>query len=140
MTEAVSKTIKADRSRWQFSLRTMLLLMVAAAALSALYRVGPQLDVLAVGAAPAILCAYHLIQCRRRQCRPSPLVMAAVLPSLVLVYMVSAGPAIILVGRYPWCMRIVSLFYVPLDWLYRQNIAFHNVLEWYAEFWWDLSI
>jgi len=139
MNAGIFQTIKARAFRWQFSLRTIFLLMVAAAALSALYRVAPQLDVLALGTAPAIACCYRITKPAGRPRRLSLPLFAALLPSLGMLYVVSIGPAILLDLRFPWVRGIFVRFYAPLLWLY-MNTGLRDVLDWYVGFWYTLLV
>lgn len=138
MNAGIFQAIKARAVRCQFSLRTIFLLTVAAAALSALYRVAPQLDVLAVGTAPAIVCCHRVIKPAGRRRLSLPLI-AAMLPSLGMLYVVSIGPAILLDLRFSWVRSIFKRFYAPLLWLY-MNTSLRDVLDWYLGFWYTLMV
>ncbi|HWB08999.1 MAG TPA: hypothetical protein VG826_07235 [Pirellulales bacterium] len=137
MTETASQPAERRR-RWQFSLRAILLLMVAVAALSALYRVAPQLDAFVLGAGPAVLCMRHGLQSWRRRCRVSRWMRAAIVPSLGIFYVVSVGPAILLANRDPFWETMLEPVYAPLIWLH-DGTLFHDPLDWYASFWLQLT-
>jgi hypothetical protein len=126
------------RRRWQFRLRTILLLTAAVAALSALYRVAPQLDAFVLGAGPAVLCLRHSLHCWRGRRRFSLLMRAAILPALGMFYVVSAGPAIVLANHDAFWEAILEHVYAPLEWLHADTI-FHDPLDWYAKFWRQLT-
>ena len=137
MTVGVARPAER-RSRWQFSVRTVLLLMVAVAALSALYRVAPQLDVFVLGVSPTALSVHHGVRCWRRQRRVSLPVIATVLLSFGMFYVVAVGPAIALSRTGPFWNNVFDHIYAPLEWAYEQPI-FHDPLDWYADFWRDLE-
>lgn len=137
MSDGLAHTAE-QRSRWQFSVRTVLLLMLAVAILSAIYRVAPQLDVFVLGSAPTILCAQHLLRCWRQRCRPSALMTAVVPLSFGMLYVVSVGPAIVLANHYPFWEDTLERIYAPLIWLHTGTIL-RGPLEWYADFWQNLT-
>ena len=134
MTRSIGRPVDTLPSRWQFSLSAIFLLMLIAAALSALYRVAPQLDVFAAGIAVA---AWSVLNLMRRRTRPRKLSRAAkfgLALSCFAGYVVSIGPAIMLVNRFVWVGAILEKLYWPLAWLH-VNTPARRPLEWYAEFW-----
>jgi hypothetical protein len=60
-------------------------------------------------------------------------VMIAVL--LPLVYILSVGPAIFLVIKFPSLGRPATTIYQPLIWLNNKNTLLKQPLEKYEEFW-----
>lgn len=134
MTRSIARPGDALPSRWQFSLSALLLLMLIAAALSALYRVAPQLDVFVAGIAVA---AWSILNLMRRRTRPRKLSRAAkfgLVISCFAGYVVNVGPAIVLINRFVWTAAIFEKLYWPLAWLH-VNTPARRPLEWYAEFW-----
>ena len=134
MTRADGQPIGALPSRWQFSLSAVFLLMLIAAAFSALYRVAPQLDVFAAGIAVAAWSALNLMRRRIRPRKRSRLAQCGFAVSWFAGYVVSVGPAIALVNRFVWTTAIFEKLYWPLAWLHLNTPA-RRTLEWYAEFW-----
>jgi hypothetical protein len=138
MIEAASRPIDRDRARWQFSLRSMLLLTLTAAVLSALYRVAPQLDVFVAGIAPAIWTTVGIVRNRLRGRKSSRLAACCAIASWCACYVASIGPAIVVVLRWTWTAAFFERFYSPIGWLYRHTPA-AAALEWYVAFWRDLG-
>ena len=137
MIEATSQPVPRA-ARWQFSLRSMLLLTLTAAVLSALYRVAPQLDVLVAGIAPAIWTTFGIVRNRRREGKLSPLAACGAIASWCVCYLASIGPAVLIARRYAWTEALFKSFYLPLEWLH-DNTPAAGALEWYVEFWHELG-
>jgi hypothetical protein len=138
MSEAASRPIESGASRWQFSLRSMLLLTLTAAVLSALYRVAPQLDVFVAGIAPAIWTTLGIARNRVRLRKTSRLAACCVIASWCACYVASIGPAIVVVQRCTWAAALFERFYSPIEWLHRHTPA-AAALEWYVAFWRELG-
>lgn len=138
MNEALEKQAAFDRARWQFSLRAVFLLTLAAAALAALGRVAPQLDVLAVGLAAAVWSTLGVVRAWRQTRRISAAAWAALSLSWCAFYMVSVGPAEVVAQRFEWTLPIVVRVYAPLEWLYGHT-PLHDALHWYVQFWLQLT-
>ncbi|HXT58199.1 MAG TPA: hypothetical protein VN699_06165 [Pirellulales bacterium] len=138
MSEAASPPIEGDRARWQFSLRSMLLLTLTAAVLSALYRVAPQLDVFVAGIAPAIWTTLGIVRNRRRRGKLSRLAACCAIASWCACYLASIGPAILIAHRCVWTGAIFERLYSPIEWLHKHTPAAAG-LEWYVAFWRDLG-
>ena len=137
MTQVVLQPIDRPHFRWQFNLRSIFLLTLSAGALSALYRVAAQLDVLALGTAAAVWSTYGAIRARRRVHRVSVSAWVTLASSWAAFYIVSVGPAIVIVHRFPQIEGMFDAVYFPLNWLF-DHTRFRAPLEWYAAFWWGL--
>ncbi len=134
MTRTIGRPGEALPSRWQFSLSSVFLLMLIAAALSALYRVAPQLGVFAAGTAVAAWSAWNLMRRRTRPRKRSRAAKIGLALSCFAGYVVSVGPAIVLINRFVWTTAIFEKLYWPLAWLHGNTPA-RRPLDWYAEFW-----
>jgi hypothetical protein len=127
----------AGRSRWQFSLRTVFALTLASAALSAIYRIAPQLAVLALGISPAVWLMLGVFRNRAAVSLHSPLRLCKLIAAAALVYAVATGPAVSAMRRFVWAERLVHWLYVPLQWLYATSPLFRELLDWYVGYWRD---
>lgn len=137
MSEAVEKQAAFERARWQFSLRAVFLLTLAAAALAAIGRVAPQLDVLAVGLAVAVWSTLAAMRAWRRTRRISAAAWAVLSLSWCMFYMVSVGPAAVIALRFEWTFPFLVRVYAPLDWLC-DHTPLNDALHWYVQFWLQL--
>lgn len=127
-----------NAGRYQFRLRSIFLLILSAAVLSALYRVAAQLDILVLGTAPAIWTTTAAIQARRQHRRVSVSVWILSVPAWLAAYVVSVGPAILIVEQFEWAFGFLSYVFRPLDWCGHYT-PLRSLLSWYASFWHQLG-
>jgi hypothetical protein len=126
-----------DQARWQFSLRTVLVLALVCTVLLAIVRIVPPVGILIVGALPAFFCTCRIIQAIRHQ-SAGLLLPVATLVSWCLAYIVSLGPA---VAFEAWLgnwtapgVDALELFYAPLIWLH-DNAGLSEALGSYVDQW-----
>jgi len=137
MIEAASPPIERGAARWQFSLRSMLLLTLTAAVLSALYRVAPQLDLFVAGISPAVWTTLGFVRNRVRGRKNSWLAACCAFASWCACYLASIGPAIVVVHCCTWTGALFERLYSPIEWLHNHTPA-AAALEWYVAFWREL--
>lgn len=132
----IHKAAKQGAS-WQFSLRALFLLTLSVAALAALARVAAQLDVLVLGILAPIWNTTRAIKFLRHTRRVPISTSIGLVLSWCILYVVSAGPALLVLDQKGWMEPMFARFYAPLDWIYDRT-PLRDALEWYLEFWWGL--
>lgn len=131
-----------NAGRFQFRLRSIFLLILSAAVLSALYRVAAQLDVLVLGTAPAIWTTTAAIRARRQRRRVPLPVWIVSGPAWLAAYVVSVGPVILVVKQFDRTMigflGYIFWIYLPIEWLHKHT-PLRSLLDWYVSFWHQLG-
>lgn len=125
--------VDAHQPRWQFSLGGLLGVMLCVAVLSGLWNIAPQLAVLAAGTAPSFVLLRKLAYAIRRRGRWRWLAVGMV-PSLLIFYMVSVGPALALTQTRPHLDPLFDAVYWPLEKLCERDSVFRSV-NWYLRYW-----
>lgn len=140
MTADIERETTRNGVSWQFSLRTIFLLTLAAATLAALARVAAQLDVLVLGLTAPVWSMRTAMRCWRTRRRLSAITFGHLVAAWCALYVVLVGPAVVLAARYQWAEPLLLRLYAPLEWLFSNApSALAGALEWYLVFWWGLG-
>jgi hypothetical protein len=133
-TSAALHPAPTASARWQFSLRSLMAVMLAVAFLSGLCRIAPQLAVCFAGMAAAPFATWRLLRTFRSQRPIGKRLIVGFTAAWLMFYLVSVGPAIAVCQRGTVPKRAFEVLYLPFDWLYRRTPA-RRPLGWYANFW-----
>jgi hypothetical protein len=121
-------------TRWQFSLRSLLGIMLVVAMLSGLWRIAPQLAVCVAGTVLTAIVSWRLGRAivARQKSRIAAVLFVA---SWIAFYCVSVGPALSLTQGAPSWDPVFEFVYAPVEHVYQSKPCFHQAIDWYLHYW-----
>lgn len=120
--------------RWQFSIRTLLLLMLLAAVLSGIARTWPHVSLFLAGVLPAPYFTFHVVRRLVQQRRVGKMFIVATLLGWFTCYAAFAGPVAYWVWKGTIPRQTAVTIYAPFVWL-QTNTSLRDTIEWYRDKW-----
>lgn len=123
-----------EPTRWQYSLRSLLMLMLLAAVLSAVGRPWPHVALFIAGVLPAPYFTFRLVRRLVTGRRVGKLLVVATLLGWLTCYAAFAGPVAYAVQHDKMSRQTAVTIYAPFVWL-QKNTQLRDTLEWYRDKW-----
>jgi hypothetical protein len=123
--------------RWQFSLRSLLVVTLVAAVLSAVGRPWPHVALFLAGVLPAPYLTARLTHLWYQRRRAGWVLITACILAWLTCYVAFAGPVAYAVETDRLSARTARTIYAPFVWL-QKNTPVRKALEWYRDHWQEM--